>query len=401
MTAFRYKALTSDGRKVAGTVEAATRREAGQALREQGMHVTDLAEAGATFAAGLRQMGARRSEDAYLFTSHMRRLIRARLPLVEALDATAQQFEGTAMGAVIRRVRDKVSGGTAFSEALSAERAYFSDLYVAMIQAAQVSGNMPAAFDNIYQYETSRREFHRRLTSAMAYPIVLVCVAFFVVLFLVSYVVPRIETTLVNANIALPVTTRALMVAGHFSKSYWYLLLAAIALAVFSPGILRASAPGRLFYDRTVLRLPVLGKFAAAATVSRFARTFSALLSTGLRVADAIDIAGKVSGNVIFEKAISQARSRVVSGGDLAGALGETRLLPTYAVQIVSVGERTGTLADSFTEISRSEEESLQVATDRFLTFLEPAIILLMAGVVGFILASIFLPLLSMSSIGT
>ena len=400
MTAFRYRALTADGKRVSGTIDAAGRRDASQTLREQGMHVTEIGETAPGVTAGLRRIGARRSEDTYLFTSHMRRLLRARLPLVEALDTTAREFVDVPMGAVAKRIRDKVAGGGALSEALAAEKEYFTDLYVAMIQAAQASGNLAAAFENIHQYETGRREFRRRLTSAMAYPMVLVVAAFFVVMFLVSYVVPKISETLLAQKVSLPVSTRILMAVGDVARDYWYIVVILVFVAGFSPRIAGMWKGGRLFVDRTMIRLPVVKRFALSATVARFTRTFSALLGTGLRVAEAIDVAAKVAGNTVFEKAVSQARSRVVSGGDLAGALGESGLFPTYAIQVIAVGERTGTLADSFAEIAKAEEENLQAATDRFLTFLEPARIVVMAAVVGFIVASILLPILSMSSMG-
>jgi len=157
MTAFRYKALNAQGKKVSGTVDAAGRREATQSLREQGMHVTHIEEAGGGVVGGLRHIGGRRTELTYLFTSHMRRLLRARLPLVEALDATAKELGDTAMGAPVARLRDKVAGGGSLADAISQEGAFFDDLYVAMIQSAQASGNLAGAFDNIHQYENAPR----------------------------------------------------------------------------------------------------------------------------------------------------------------------------------------------------------------------------------------------------
>jgi len=329
----------------------------------------------------------------------MRRLLRARLPLVEALDATASELASLPMGAVVARLRDKVSGGAALFEALAQEREYFDDLYVAMIQTAQASGNLAAAFDNIHQYASNRRDFRRRLNSALAYPVVLVVVAVLAILFLVSFVVPRISQTLLSAKIELPFVTKILIAVSAVAGGYWYVIVAVLLAVAFSPRMLRATQAGRRLVDRTLISIPVVKRFAMSATVARFARTFSVLLGTGLRVADALDIAGRVSGNSVFDAAVSQARLRIMSGGELAGALAESGLFPGYAIQVVGVGERTGTLTDSFAEIAKAEEEDLQAATDRFLTFLEPAIIVVMAGVVGFIVASVLLPILRMSSI--
>lgn len=400
MTIFRYKALTADGKKTAGTIDAPGRKDASQMLRERGIHVTTLDAAGGLASTRIKQATRRGKGETYIFTAHMRRLLRARLPLVEALDATASEISDTPMGAMVVRLRDKVSGGASLAEALSGEPDYFDELYVSMIQAAQASGTLAAALDNIYQYEGRRREFRRKLTSALAYPIVLVSVATLTVTFLMSYVVPKIAATLQSAKIELPLITKILIAVSGVAHDYWPVMVGLMALAIFSPRILRGFEKGRAFIDRTMINAPIARYFVRAATIARFSRTFSALLVTGLRVADALEIAGRVAGNSVFQAAVSQARSRIVSGGDLQGALAEGGMMPGYALQIIGVGERTGSLAESFEEIAKAEEEMLETSTAKFLTFLEPVIILTMALVVGFIVASVLLPILSLSGIG-
>jgi type II secretory pathway component PulF len=370
-------------------------------LRDRGMPVTTLKDSHAGMAGSFRRVSGGKTSQLYLFTSHMRRLLRARLPLVEALDAAVQELARTPMQPVVQRVRAKVAGGASLSEALAAEPDWFEDMYVSMIRAAQASGTLAQAFDTIYQYNGRKREFQRRLNSALAYPMVLITVAILAVVFLMSYVVPKITSTLESARVPLPPVTRLLMAVSAFAQSYWYLVIAVLLAVVFAPRIARLFPEGRRAYDTIAVKAPVIRRFALSAIVARFSRTFASLLATGLRVADALEVAGRVSGNQLFEKAVSAARSRIVSGGELAAALGENGFFPVYAIQIVGVGERTGTLAESFEEIAKNEEEELQTATERFLTFLEPAIIVAMAVVVGFIVAAVLLPILSMSTIGT
>lgn len=397
MTVFRYNALTADGKKTAGTLEAATRREATQVLRERGMHVTSIrSSGGAIFEFG--RVSRNRSEQTYLFTSHMRRLLRARLPLLEALDATATELAASPIGTVIGRVRSRVAGGSPLAEALAGEADYFDTLYVSMVRAAQASGTLALAFETIHQHEMRKRDFNRRLQSALAYPMVLIAVAVLAVMFLMSYVVPKITLTLLSAKVTLPALTRALIAVSGLAERYWVVILAVIALAAFSPRLLKSSKGGRRAVDRFLVRTPVVRRFARSAIIARLSRTFSSLLGTGLRVADALDVAAEVSGSMIYEEALAQARSRIVSGGDLSDALSESGLFPGYAVQIMAIGERTGTLHESFEEIAHAEEEDLEAATARFLTFLEPAIIVVMAVVVGLIVASVLLPILSMST---
>lgn len=401
MTVFRYSALTAEGKKASGTVDAGNRREAAQMLRDRGMHLTTLKDSHVGLSGGFRRVSGGKASQIYLFTSHMRRLLRARLPLVEALDATAQELTGTPMQPPVQRIRAKVAGGASLSEAFAAEPSWFEDMYVSMIRAAQASGTLAQAFDTIYQYQGRKREFQRRLNSALAYPMVLITVAILAVVFLMSYVVPKITATLASARVPLPPVTKLLMAISALAQSYWYVLIILLLAVVFAPRIIKMFPAGRRAYDTAMVTAPIIRRFALSAIVARFSRTFASLLSTGLRVADALEVAGRVSGNQLFEKAVSAARARIISGGELASALGENGFFPVYAIQIVGVGERTGTLAESFEEIAKSEEEELEAATGRFLTFLEPAIIVCMAVVVGFIVAAVLLPILSMSTIGT
>lgn len=399
MTIYTYKALRSDGKPTSGTVEAASRREANDALRGRGVHVTSMQASVGHAARTRRRLSPRKQGRTYLFTSFMRRLLRAGIPVVEALDAAGSELEDYDIGEVVTRVKSRVAGGSALAEALAHEKEFFDDLYVAMVRAAEAAGALAEAFDTIYRYQRRRREFRRRVFSALAYPMVLVGVSVLAVAFLLGYVVPKIEETLVAARIPLPLVTRVVIGIGDIAQTYWPVLLGFVLLVAIA---LRAAASlpeGRMAMDKAILKLPLIGRLARGAAVSRFSRTLAALLKSGLRVVDALETAGEVSGSAVYESAVSAARSRIVSGGDLAAALAGGGLFPGYALQIVAIGERTGALADSFEEVANSEEEALETTTERGLTLLEPAIIVIMAVVVGFIVASVLLPILSLSNI--
>lgn len=399
MSIYSYKALTSDGRPTSGTVEAGSRREASDTLRSRGVHVTSMRVSEGYAVRARRRLSPRKQGRTYLFTSFMRRLLRAGMPVVDALDAAASELEDYDIGEVIARVRDRVAGGSALAEALAHEKEFFDDLYVAMVRAAEASGALAEAFDTIYRYQRRKRDFRKRVFSALAYPMVLVTVSILAVAFLLGYVVPKIEETLVAARIPLPLVTRVVIGAGDIAQTYWPVLLGLVLLAVIGLKAAASLPAGRMALDKALLRLPLVCRLARGAAVSRFSRTLAALLKSGLRVADALETAGGVSGSAVYESAVSAAHSRIVSGGDLAGALGESGLFPGYALQIVAIGERTGTLADSFEEVANSEEEALETTTELALTLLEPAIIVIMAVVVGFIVASVLLPILSLSNI--
>jgi len=399
MTTYHYKALTSEGRSTTGTVEAASRREASEVLRARGIHVTSMEVSEGYAVRTRRRLSPRKRGRTYLFTSFMRRLLRAGMPVVEALDASASQLEDYDIGEVVARIRSRVAGGSSLARALSREKEYFDDLYIAMVGAAEASGALAEAFETIYRYERRRREFRRRIFSALAYPMVLVTVSVLAVAFLLGYVVPKIQETLIAARIPLPLVTRVVIAMGGAARTWWPAALGAVVLVVAGFKVAASFPAGRMAIDTALVKVPLLGRLVREAAVSRFARTLAALLKSGLRVADALETAGRVSGNAAYERALADARGRIMSGGDLAGALDESGLFPGYALQIVAIGERTGALSDSFEEVANSEEEALETTTDRALTLLEPAIIVVMAVVVGFIVASVLLPILSLSNI--
>jgi type IV pilus assembly protein PilC len=399
MTMYSYRALTAAGKKTAGTIEAANRREAGRILRSRGVHVTDIEAADGRRVSLKRGVSARRSSQTYLFTSFMRRLLRAGMPLVEALNASAEELAEYPIGAAVERIGERVSGGSSLAEALEHEGGFFDDLYVAMISAAERSGALATAFETIHSYDSKRRAVRRRLISALTYPAVLVGVSVLAVGFLLGFVIPTIEKTLLSFKIELPLPTRVVLAVGGFAGTWWPAALVVFVVILFAPAAARLFPAGRRFVDAWVIRLPVVGKLSKAAVVGRFARTFAALLRSGLRVADGLETAGRVSGNDAFERALDEARGRIVSGGDLAGALGESGVFPGYVLQIVSIGERTGGLAEAFEDVAVSEEEAFEVFVERALTLLEPAIIVVMAFVVGFIVASVLLPILSLSKV--
>lgn len=399
MTAFSYKALTADGRKTVGTIEAATRKEASQVLRSRGVHVTTISAAGGTAVRLSKGVSARSASQAYLFTSFMRRLLRAGMPVVEALDASAEELAGQSIGAVIARMSGRVAGGSSLAEAFSAEKDFFDDLYVAMVRAAEVGGDLAGAFDTIYHYQRRRQLLRRRVFSALAYPIVLITVSVVAVAFLLGFVVPKIKETLIATRVELPMVTKIVIGAGDFVKAWWPLLVAAVVLVALLPRIMRSFPGGRRTFDRWLVSVPVVRRLVRSAAVGRFSRTLGALLKSGLRVADALETAGGVANNSVYEEAVAQARSSILGGGELAAALKESSLFPGYALQIVAIGEKTGSLAESFEDVALSEEESLETLLDRALTLLEPIIIVIMAVVVGFIVASVLLPILAMSNI--
>ncbi len=399
MTIYAYKALTSEGRSTSGTVEAANRREASEQLRGRGVHVTSM-EVSHGYAARARgRLSPRKGGRTYVFTSFMRRLLKAGMPVVEALDACASELKGYDMGAVVARVRNKVAGGSSLAEALSHEKEFFDELYLAMVSSAEASGALADAFETIYRYQQRRRELRRHIFSALAYPMVLVAVSVLAVGFLLGFVVPRIEETLMAARVPMPFVTRVVIGIGGVAQSWWPVGLIFVLAAAVTLRVLQSLSAARMAIDTVLLRIPLVGRLASEAALSRFARTLAALLRSGLRVADALDTAGRVSGNAAYQKAIFEVRRRIMSGGDLAAALGESGLFPGYVLQIVAIGERTGALADSFDEVANSEEEALETTTERALVLLEPAIIVIMAVVVGFIVASVLLPILSLSNI--
>lgn len=404
MPVFSYKALREDGGAEAGLVDADSPKDARLKLRERRLHVTDLQPAGGAGPPGGK--GARRTlwrrrrpEDVALLTRQMATLLGSGIPMIGAISAVIEQVESRDLKAALMDVRERVSQGGALSEALAAHAFYFSDLYVNMVRAGEAGGNLDQVLFRLADYLHAHNRTRARVTAALTYPAIMLVVGVGVVAVLLTYVVPKILEVIEKQRAGLPLPTEILMAVSTAVGRYWWAAVAAVAAAWIAYGRLRAIPGGRLWIDSAKLRVPVVGNLLRKASISRFAVTFGTLLESGLPVLEALAVVRRVVDNELLARALENVRQRVAEGADISTPLKQSQVFPPVVGYMIAVGEESGRLEELLKKIAQAYDEEVEVAAQKLTSLLEPLMIVLMAGVVGFIVMAIMLPILQMSNI--
>ena len=427
MPIFEYKAITSSGKSRKGIVDADTPRDARSKLRGDHMHVTEMWEVvdkkkkkkGKSLEKNVRKgrkTGKKSggllsmeielfqptitTRDLATFTRQFSTLLRSGIQLADALNALVEQCSNPHLERVLRNIKEEITSGNNLAEAMAKHPRFFSDLYVNMVKAGEASGRLDIVLTRIADYLQKQASIKGKVIAAITYPAIMVVVGMAVVIFLMSYVVPKITEILKERGGELPFITEVLMVISGFTAAYWvYILLAAIIGGLFLKGMIGTDA-GRLKFDSLLLRLPIFGNLFSKQAISRFALPFSTLLKSGLPALDSLKIVALVVNNARLTQVINDIHARIIEGADIATPIKKSRVFPPMVGYMVSVGEQSGQLEEILDRIAESYEEELDLAIQRLTALIEPIIIVLLAVVVGFIIAAVLLPLLDFSSMG-
>lgn len=416
MPIFEYKAYAAGGATKTGVIDADTAREARTRLRREDILVSEIHElrrgrrAGApkgenepksTLLEKVKRLrtesgssGGGNLEYVASATRQMGTLLGAGIPLTETLRAIIEQAENKRAETMFREVRERVSQGLSLADALAEHPNWFSDLYVNMVRAGQATGNLDVVFTRLADYLQSQRALRRKIVSALTYPAVMIVIGIIVVSILMTVVVPKITSMLVDTGQTLPAPTRILVAVSNAAKDYWWAAGLAIAAISFMVERIYRTPGGRLFIDRNLLRLPVLGDLLRKQAVSRFTRTFSTLLQSGVPVVSSLEITRNVVGNRVLADATEVIRTRILEGTDIATPLKATGAFPPVVGYMVSVGEQSGELEQMLDRVGAAYDEEIDIATERLTAVLEPILIIILAAVVGYIVISIVLPIL-------
>ncbi len=426
MPIFEYKAYADGGATRTGVIDADTPREARQRLRRDNLLVSDLREIkkrgvrkGAPKAAskpGQKQASAfskllekrrasssgpkgRDLEVVAAITRQLATLLGAGIPLAEGLRAIIEQAETRRIETLFRELRERITQGTSLGDALAEHPDLFSDLYVNMIKAGEATGQVDTVLSRLADFLQSQRALQRKVVSAVTYPLLMVGLGLVVVTVLMTVVVPKITTMLEDTGQEMPLPTQVLMMISDIFKNYWWAGFLGIGLISSLIERWYRTPPGRLWIDRFLLRVPFFGELLLKRSVSRFTRTFSTLLSSGVAAVPALEITANVVGNQIIANATDDIRAKILEGTDIATPLKAAGVFPAMVGYMVSVGEQSGELEVMLDRIADAYDEEVEVVTERVLTVLEPIMIIVLAVIVGYIVVSIILPILQVGSI--
>lgn len=398
MAEFICKVGDASGRVFQATEAAPSEAEARQRLAEKGLHVYSI-RGDMGLVGGLssrRRDKVVRGGDFLIFNQQFNTLIKAGLPILKALSLLAERAAAIRMRPMLIDVRDRVREGAMLSEALEAQ-GVFPGVYTTAILAGEKSGNLTGVLDNYIAYQRVSQGFRNRLKTVMIYPAILVVAVVSVLSFLVTYAVPQFALLYSDLNVKLPDITRVVLGVALPIRKYIVLIVPGLAVLIFLIIVTGRTQRGAHIIDRIKPKIPIMGDIWLKAQVAQFVRTLSTLLAGGTPLVTAVETSANSLGSRLIADSTRRAASKVKEGQTLSTALAAEGLMPDMALEMIEVGENSGALTAMLASVADFYEEEVNLRLTAFLTWVEPAILVFMAGVVALILIALYLPMFSLS----
>lgn len=404
MPVYEYAGVTAAGKKTKGVFDADNPRALRDALRAKGIFVTESREGGADKEKKKGEVTIKLPwakgfslRDISVMTRQLSTLVRAGIPLVESLNALVDQTEKEALKHILSSVRQKVSEGDALAKAMGEHPQAFDDLYVNMIRAGETSGNLDTVLDRLTEFLDAQMDLRAKVTGAAVYPILMMVLGGFIVMFLMTFVIPKVTQIFEDQQAALPFITVLLIWMSDMVSKFWWLMGIGAGGAAYGFRKWLATDEGREKWDTVVLKLPLFGPLARMIAVSRFSKTLSTLLASGVPLLTAMGIVKDILGNVALVKVVESARLNIREGESIAGPLERSGEFPPMVTHMIAVGERTGSLEPMLDNISEAYDAEVSGRIQAMTTLMEPLMIVVMGGAVAFIVFAILLPILQLN----
>ncbi|BBB33165.1 type IV pilus assembly protein PilC [Thermotomaculum hydrothermale] len=391
---FEYSARTRSGETRAGTIKAKNREEAINLLRKQGLILTSLREKKSIGAFGFG--GKVKNKELAIFTKQFSVMIDAGLPLVQCLDILASQQENKFFANVLEQVRNDVEQGSTLADAMKKHPKVFDDLYTNLIAAGEAGGILDVIMQRLSIYIEKAYKLKESFKSAMTYPITVITIAVLIVALILWKVIPAFASMFAGLGAELPLPTRIVIKLSHFVVNFGFWIILFFILVFIGLRKFYQTETGRKLIDGFVLKLPILGIIFRKIAVARFSRTLATLVSSGVSILEGLMITAKTAGNKIVEDAVLEARLQVEQGKTISEPLKNTKVFPPMVVQMIGVGEQTGALDTMLSKIADFYEEEVDQAVAQLMSLLEPVMIVVLGGLVGGIVVSMYLPIFSL-----
>ena len=401
MPMFRYAAKERTGRAVNGITEANDQKALIEALRKQDLIIISVKEEKKKEKGGLAaRFGSKiKLGELVLFSRQMATMIDAGIPLVQALEIIGEQIENRAFRTIVQEVKKDVAAGSGFHEALAKHPRAFSPLFVNMVKAGESSGALDSIMERLALYLEKTDSLVRKVRSAMIYPAVVTFMAVVITLVLMMKVVPVFKNIFADFGSELPLPTLVLVAVSDF-LIHNFLLWTTVAVIgfVLLVRFIRTSK-GRAMADRFKLQMPVFGIILRKVAVSKFSRTLSTLVKSGVPILTALEIVGKTANNSVIESAVEKVRNSIREGENITAPLARTKVFPPLVVRMISVGEQTGELEKMLTKIADFYDDQVDATVAGITSLIEPLIIAFLGVVIGGIVICMFMPIFKISTI--
>jgi type IV pilus assembly protein PilC len=384
MAKFRYLATTETGTKARGVATATSLKTAMAGLVEQGFTVSQLKPKRNVLKFEITKEKLPQGELMH-FSRQLSAFVRAGIPLIEALEVIEEEADDKTLRMVLQGVRESLITGETFSEALRPYETLFPKFYVDMVRAAELTGSLDDVLSELSGYIKRDLEARNKIKSALVYPLVILVMAIGTVIVLSTFVLPRFKTFFQGFHATLPLPTRMLISFTDFVSNDWLYIIAVLFLIVAIPTALVRTRRGRRAKDRLLLRLPILGEVMLFAIVERFCRLLATMMQAGVPLPEAMGVLGDATKNVVFQEGLANVHGAMMRGEGLARPMSDTKLFPGAVIQMIKVGENTGTLNEQLSVGSEYYGEELEYKIQRLTSLFEPAVIIFMGLAVGFV----------------
>jgi general secretion pathway protein F len=403
---FEFRGVQSaTGKPVKGYRDAENLKALRATLRREGVLLTQATEESEREAREKRNIDLfavfRRpsASDVAVMTRQLATLVRAGVPLVESISALTEQVENEQLVRVLTTVRENLNEGTSFAKSLEAHPKVFPSLYVNMVAAGEASGTLEAVLERLADFMEGQARLKGKVAAALAYPVLMAVIGSGLVGVLMVAVVPKVTSVFDSLGQALPWYTRLLIFVSETVSSFWWLLLGGLALTIYSFRRWKRTPKGKMRWDSFRLRAPLFGRLTLLVAVARFSRTLSTLLASGVQLLTAMEIGRHVLENARLEEVIGDAIGSIRGGESIAEPLKRSKAFPPMVTHMIAVGEKSGQLESMLENVSRAYEADVETRVTALTSLLEPIMIVLLGGVVGFIAMAILMPLIQMNQL--
>ena len=395
MAVFNYKVVDKDGKNKKGTIEAPNRDGAEKKLKSDGYSIMSLTEQNNPFSGGLIKKKVK-SRDLGVFCKQFSAVIKAGVTIISALELMGDQIENPTLKRAVMDAKTYVEKGGTLADALRVNSDVFPPIMINMVAAGELSGNVEVCLDRLVEHFEKDNALSSKIKGAMVYPIVVFIVMIIVVIVVMIAVIPNFTSMFEDMGTKLPLATRMMVAASNFIIHKWYILIIVVAAIVFGCKAFKKSSVGEQFFSNIAIKAPVFGNLTIKSACSRFARTMSTLMASGISMIDAVEQVAKMMDNKIIRDGLMDAKTQVAKGIPLSKPLKDMEVLPPMLSAMTKIGEETGDIEEMLSKVADYYDEEVEAATNKLTAAMEPLIMVVLACIVGMIVAAVYGPIMSM-----
>jgi type IV pilus assembly protein PilC len=395
---FRYQAVDDYGNYFKGVLEAPTFQSATEELKGKGLWILECFDQGKSILYQEIYFGGPKvkTEHFTIFCRQLSTLYKSGVNMVESVKILSEQTESKVFKKILKEVAEDMQGGTQLSVATASFPTIFTTVFVNMIRAGEVSGNLDEMLDRLAVFYEKEYYTREKVKSAMIYPMIMGVVTVAVVTLMMTFVIPKYVANFHAMGIELPLPTRIVVKLSDLFKAYWYVLPVIMITPTLLINMVKKTKKGNYYWDYVRLKVPVFGKLAHKQSIARFSRTFSSLYAAAIPMLQAMSIVSSVVGNEVIGKLILESREGLRSGQSIAEPFKKSWLFPPMVVQMLAIGEKTGSIDSMLEKVADFYEAEVDTMADRLKSLLEPLMILMLSGIVGGIVLAVMLPTFKM-----